>query len=202
MDIDLIRNVKNYVLPDIIKQVNALKLPRIDFKGGYVEGITFNFAIKSLDSIQFYFDPATNSIVLNCQDIFGQIRGNFKYRLLLISASGWFKADLKDRGIGLTLKIPLHNQIVNGRSLPKIELSNFNLGFDTSKIVIYLGGGFLADIADIFTGLFKGPIIRAIANGINGNVPNSVNNALQSSILASNGIIPIYNGLAFDIQFP
>ena len=51
--------------------MNALKLPRINFKGGYVEGITFNFAIKSLDSIQFYFDPATNSIVLNCQDIFG-----------------------------------------------------------------------------------------------------------------------------------
>ena len=71
MDIDLIRNVKNYVLPDIIKEVNALKLPRIDFKGGYVDGLSFNFAIKSLDSIQFFFDPATNSIVLNCQDIFG-----------------------------------------------------------------------------------------------------------------------------------
>jgi hypothetical protein len=66
MDIDLIRNVKNYVLPRIIRDINALKLPRIDFNGGYVDGITFNFAIKSLDSIQFTFDPATNSIVLNC----------------------------------------------------------------------------------------------------------------------------------------
>ena len=109
---------------------------------------------------------------------------------------------MKDRSIGVTLKIPLHNQIVNGRSLPKIELTNFNLGVDTSKITIYLGGGFIADIGDIFTGLFKGPIIRAIVNGINGNVPNSVNQALQSSILASNGIVPIYKGLAFDFQFP
>ena len=42
MDIDLIRNVKNYVLPDIIKQINALVLPRIDYKGGIVDGIRFD----------------------------------------------------------------------------------------------------------------------------------------------------------------
>mgnify|MGYP003339053150 CR=1 FL=1 len=91
-----------------------------------------------------------------------------------------------------------HNQLVNGRYLPKIEVTNFNLGFDTSKITIYLGGGFIADIADIFTGIFKGPIIRAIANGINSNVPTSVNKALQANILASNGIAPIHNGFGFD----
>ena len=66
MDIDLIKNVKNYVLPDIINQINALVLPRIDYKGGYVDGIHFNIVIKSLDSIQFNFDPATNSLVINC----------------------------------------------------------------------------------------------------------------------------------------
>jgi hypothetical protein len=202
MDIDLIKNVKNYVLPDIINHINALVLPRIDYKGGYVDGIHFNIAIKSLDSIQFNFDPATNSLVINCQDIFGQVKGNFKQKLLLISASGWFKADFKDRGIGLTMKIPIHNQLVNGRNLPKIELTNFNLGFDTSKIVITLGGGILADIGDIFTGLFKSTIIHSIANGVNGNIPTAVNKALQSSILASNGILPIYKGLAMDIQFP
>jgi len=37
MDIDLIRNVKNYVIPDIINQINALILPRIDYNGGYVD---------------------------------------------------------------------------------------------------------------------------------------------------------------------
>ena len=184
MDIDLIRNVKNFVLPDIIKQINALVLPRIEYKGGYVDGIRFNFAIKSLDSIQFIFDPATNSLVINCQDIFGQVKGNFKQKLLLISASGWFKADFKDRGIGLTKKIPINNQLVNGRSLPKIELTNFKLGFDISKIKITIGGGILADIGDIFIGLFKRTIIKSIANGVNGNIPNAVNKALQSSILA------------------
>ena len=68
--------------------------------------------------------------------------------------------------------------MVNGRLLPKVEVTNFNLGFDTSKIVITLGGGFLADIGDIFIGLFKSTIIHSIANGVNGNVPQSINAAL------------------------
>ncbi len=42
-DIELIRNVKNYVLPSIIKQINAFTIPHLDYNGGYVEGITFNF---------------------------------------------------------------------------------------------------------------------------------------------------------------
>ena len=62
------------------------------------------------------------------------------------------------------MKIPINNQLVNGRSLPKIQLTNFKLGFDTSKIKITIGGGILADIGDIFIGLFKRTIINSIAN--------------------------------------
>ncbi len=39
MDIDLVKNIKNYVMPTIIKDINDLKLPRIDYKGGYVENL-------------------------------------------------------------------------------------------------------------------------------------------------------------------
>lgn len=59
---------------------------------------------------------------------------------------------------------------MNGKILPKIEVSNFNIDFDTRKIVISIWGGFLADIGDLFIGLFKGTIIRAIGSGINQNV--------------------------------
>jgi hypothetical protein len=64
---------------------------------------------------------------------------------------------------------------VNGRLLPKVEVIGFNIGFDTRKIVITLGGGILADIGDLFIGLFKSTIIKSIANGVNANVPNAVN---------------------------
>jgi len=91
---------------------------------------------------------------------------------------------------------------VNGRSLAKIEITNFNLGFDTSKISITLGGGLLAAIADIFIGLFKGSIIRSIGSEINLKAPPAINAAIQNSILYYNGIQPIYGDWAMDTQFP
>ncbi len=42
MDIYLVRNIKNYVIPYIIKEINALRLPRINYNGGYVENIVIN----------------------------------------------------------------------------------------------------------------------------------------------------------------
>jgi hypothetical protein len=92
MDIDLIRNIKNYVVPKIITEINALVIPRLDHKDGYVEDVRFQFGLVSLDSIQFSFNPQLNAIVFTCSNIFGQITGKFKQKLLLISASGNFKA--------------------------------------------------------------------------------------------------------------
>ena len=98
--------------------------------------------------------------------------------------------------------MPLHTQVVNGRSIPKIDVSTFKIDFDTRKISISIWGGFLADIGDIFIGLFKGIIIRSIGSQINTKVPVSLNSAIQSALLASNGVLPLYGGLAFDFQLP
>ncbi len=67
---------------------------------------------------------------------------------------------------------------MNGRSLPKIDIENFAVTFDTSKIVISIWGGILADIGDIFIGLFKSIIIHQIGNGINQNVPKALNSVI------------------------
>jgi hypothetical protein len=125
MDLELVKNVKNYVLPTILTDINTLKLPRIDYKGGYVENLAFNFAIQSNDSIAFAFDPVQNAVVLSAHDISGEITGNFKQRLLLVSATGKFKAAFKNGGISLNVVVPLHSQEVNGKRLPKLEASVF-----------------------------------------------------------------------------
>lgn len=58
MDIDLVRNIKNYVVPHIINEINAYKPPRINYDGGYVENLSFNFALLTKDSIDFSFDAS------------------------------------------------------------------------------------------------------------------------------------------------
>jgi hypothetical protein len=120
----------------------------------------------------------------------------------LISAKGWFKASFKDGGIALKVSFPIHTQIVNGRQIPKIDVTNFNLGFDTRKITISIGGGILADIGDLFIGLFKSTIIKQIANSINSKVPGSLSSSIQSFLVASNGMLSLPYGIGFDFQFP
>lgn len=60
----------------------------------------------------------------------------------------------------------------------------------------------MADIGDIFIGLFKGIIIRSIGKGINTGVPPVLNASIQKLLLSSNGFLPLYNGLSFDFGFP
>ncbi len=66
MDLQLVKNIKNYVMPIILKEINSLQLGRIDYKGGYVENINFNFKLLSNDSVDFAFDPVQNAVVLTC----------------------------------------------------------------------------------------------------------------------------------------
>ncbi len=178
MDQQLVKTVKDYIMPFVLHEINAVKIPRIDYNGGYVENVGFNFGILNNNSITFSFDPTQNAVVLTCVNIHGEINGRFNHRLLILYARGWFKASFQDGGVSLRIVFPVHNQLVNGRLLPKIDVSNFNIDFNTSKVKIVLGGGFFADIADIFIWLFKSSIINSIKNNINQNVPGALRNII------------------------
>ena len=78
MDLQLIKDVKNYVMPSIINEINALKLGRISYKGGYVENVDIKLFLATNDSVNFAFDPALNAVVVTCSDISGQIYGNYR----------------------------------------------------------------------------------------------------------------------------
>ena len=78
MDLQLIKDVKNYVMPTIINEINALKLGRITYNGGYVENIDIKLFLASNDSVNFAFDPTLNAVVVTCSDISGHIYGNFR----------------------------------------------------------------------------------------------------------------------------
>ncbi len=68
-----------------------------------------------------------NGISFQLQDVAGEISGYFHYKVLFITAKGNFKVKFADGGIKLAFDMPLHNQDVNGRLLPKISLSDFLL---------------------------------------------------------------------------
>ena len=50
----------------------------------------------------------------------------------------------------------MNTQIVDGRSLPSIAVIGSSFNIDSDNLSITIGGTILADIADVFLGLFKG----------------------------------------------
>lgn len=77
----------------------------------------------------------------------------------------------------------------------------FNFHINSSKIHISLSGGFLADLADAFTWVFKSIVVKEINNSINKSVPASIEKSLNG-ILASTHALAYFNDhLAFDFSF-
>jgi hypothetical protein len=57
--------------------------------------------------VEFSFDATQNALVLSCNNIHGEISGSFKQRLLLISATGKFRAVFKDGGVSFKVAFPV-----------------------------------------------------------------------------------------------
>jgi hypothetical protein len=62
MDLQLIKDIKNYVMPTILNEINNLNLGRINYgsgsTSGYVEKIDIKLHLASNDSVNFAFDPS------------------------------------------------------------------------------------------------------------------------------------------------
>jgi hypothetical protein len=91
MDITLVRNIKDYVVPVIIRDINNLRIGRLDHKNGYIENIVIQLALLNKDSVQFSFDPAQNAVVFTVNNIQGQITGDFHQKVLFFTSRGHFK---------------------------------------------------------------------------------------------------------------
>ena len=104
---------------------------------------------------------------MQVKDFQGHIGGIFAYKILFISIKTNFKVTFDYGAMSLGVDFPLHNQNVKGRFIPHIDVSNFAMNIDSSKLKIELSGSILADIADKFIGIFKSLIIKEIQKTIN-----------------------------------
>jgi hypothetical protein len=201
VDIDVVNKMKNYAMPMVLSELNGLDLGKIEFDGGYVDNMVFNFAIPDYSTIAVSFSGANNAIHMNTQDIVGSLSGKFSYKLLFITASGTFKVTL-DKGACTmdTLVLPIGAK-VNGKSLPNVDLKNFSFHIDSSKISISLGGSILADIADAFVWIFKSLVVGEINTAVNEQVPGLIKDSINSMLNDMNGLGFITDDVAIDYSF-
>ena len=201
VDTELIKNVKNYVMPMIINLVNNVAVPRIEFSGGHIDSINIDLGIKNNDSISLTFNQLVNGGILTAKDIDGVISGSIRYKILFISIGADVKVTFEPGAVTITSQLPLHSQMINGRNLPRVDIQNFDLSFDPNKIHIDLSGNVLADILDKLIWIIKSVVIKEIEKVVDSQVPPKLKDVINNRIIASNGFAPLIEGLSIDFAF-
>eukprot|EP00347_Sterkiella_histriomuscorum_P011898 403370674 len=201
VDIQVVDQVKNYGIPLMMDAINSLDLGKIKFKQGDVDKIKFDLHVKDMNSIQVGFSPQDNAVSIHAQDISGSIRGNFRFKMLFITAKGKFKVRFDKGACTMTMKVPLIIQNQGGRNIPGIDINQFDFKIHSSKIHIDLSGSFLADIADPFIAIFKSLIVDEINKSIRKSIPNVVKSKVNKMLISTNGFAPLYGDLLADFTF-
>jgi hypothetical protein len=179
VDTQLVMKVKNYLMPMILEYINNERLPRMDFDGGYVENVKLDLYVKSNNSLQLNFSEAINGGILTASDIGGSVTADVKYRALFIPVKAKAIVTFDDNAITLYSELPFTDQVINNRTLPRVDVKSFDINFDTKKIHINLEGSLLADIIAVIVRAFKTSILKAISKVIDQEVPTLVQESIN-----------------------
>jgi hypothetical protein len=171
VDIDVVSNIKNYIVPQFVETLNNLDMEDIVIDGGSVSNITFNFDPINSTSIVTDFKGSANAIQMSVADISGEFKGNFSYKFWIFKAKGTFKVTLEKGSTTMEMIMPFTSQQSEGRMLPAIGMDSFKFDIDSSKIIIDISGNVLADLASAFISVFKRLIMSLITSKMNSMVP-------------------------------
>ncbi|CDW76442.1 bactericidal permeability-increasing [Stylonychia lemnae] len=200
--IGVVDQVKKIGMPIIQQKLNDVQVGTIEFSGGSVQDLDLKFKFNNFDNIKVGFSGANNGVSVDAHDISGEITGKFAYKFLFIHTSGNFKVAMDNDAVKLTMAVPLTSQNINGRSVPAVDIKNFNLNIDSSKIHITLSGSILADIADAFVFIFKRLIIYEITKVVNKDVPDVAKSSINKILASTNGRETVYGNIMLDFTFP
>ncbi|CDW88064.1 bpi2 domain containing protein [Stylonychia lemnae] len=201
VDIGIVDQAKKIGMPIIEQTLNDYKMDKITFDGGWVDNVDLQFQFNSLDAIKVSFDGSQNAVRVTADNINGTINGDFMYKLLLIQAKGHFKVTLFNDAVKLDMVVPLTSQSVDGRNMPTVDISKFDLDIDHFKFRIDITGSVLADISDAFVTMFKKLILKEINAAINDKVPALAKDTINSMIAKTNGRVSVYDKIMMDITF-
>ena len=103
----LIKNVKNYMMPMILKTVNDLSFQRVDFDGGYADKIALNLNVKDNNSVSLSFNQKSNGAILRAFNIQGEITGVIRYKVLFVTVDANFRVTFDYGAVTMQTTLPL-----------------------------------------------------------------------------------------------
>ena len=107
VDIDVVKNVKDYVMPIAITEINKIVIPDLSFEGGHISGVSFQISPISPDSIATEFNGADNSIVIRSDSLAGTFRASYFFGWEIFCIDGDFEVTIHPGSNVLLLNMPL-----------------------------------------------------------------------------------------------
>jgi hypothetical protein len=182
--------------------INKIDLPEISEDGFKVSNVKIDIMPIDTKNVKIGMQSSDNSIQFVAQNLAIQIKGDFKYKLFLITYHGRFEAVVEENGASLALGLPLLTQQSGSKLLPAININNMNLNIDSNKVKITLSGSIVADIADLFVGFFKKTILKAVVKEVDNGIPPLIVSEINTLISQTQGVIVIseLGNIAFDFS--
>lgn len=162
----IIQQAKDAYFSELLKVINDLEIPNIDFDGGYLHDNVFTVDQQAVDVIMTA-DASENAFVLTCNDLSATFRsGHFRYKIApLLVSKGHAEVDLNTVKVQAGLKFIVQT-LEDGRSVPAFESADIDVKINRNDIKIHLFGNLLTDFASLFEVFFKGTVASEIEDNV------------------------------------
>lgn len=180
----IIDKVRDQYFESVFEALGTQMLP--DFSDGdiSVSNIRVDLANSDPQNLQVSFSKDLNAIVVSIELTKVNINVNWKYKKLLVSLSG--SAVIDGTIDGISLAIPIGTAQIGYFKIPSIDVSNFNLNFDSNVFRVKLKcSGCLPPVESLLTTFMKGSLLNKVKAQISTQVPFQVK-TMGNSLLKDN----------------
>ena len=158
---DGINNAKNVAVPYIFNIIKDIKVPQVDFDGGYLKNIAIALPQPPISDITLKTDHASNGAELVADGVTAHLTADFSYTYW-ITVTG--SADVKVNKMAIDMEIDVSEQAgtPSTEMAPKLKVQKSDITINSDDLDISLSGSLVAKIASVFIPLFKSTIIPLV----------------------------------------
>merc|ERR1712195_153063 len=194
-----INNAKNVAVPYIFNIIKDIKVPQVNFDGGFLKNIAIALPQPPISDIELNTDHATNGAELVATGVTAHLTADFSYTYW-ITVTG--SADVKVNKMGIDLEIDISEQAGTPSTelAPKLKVQKSDININSDDLDITLSGSLVAKIASVFIPLFKSTIIPLVVKQVQAQIVTVIDTTVNQDLVVygSEETIPYLAGVTAD----
>lgn len=194
-----INNAKNVAVPYIFNIIKDIKLPEVDFDGGFLKNIAINLPQPPITDITLNTDNVNNGAELVADGVTAHMTADFSYTYFLTVTGS---ADVKVNKMAIDMEIDVSEQpgTPSTEMAPKLKVQKSAITINPDDLDITLSGSLVAKIASVFIPLFKSTIIPLVVKQVQAQIGTVVDTTINQDLVVygNQETIPYLAGVTAD----